>query len=173
MKIDRREFLKVSSAAGAALTLEFAAPIAAAAEESTLTGFGLSDDTHEVTHWVAIYPDDITTAHTLILEPWMNLFLLGGACLAFRRGHVASPRRLLWAGVAIGFSPSRTKLLSAVGLVTTWERPALVLTLPVIATRYSSLTKLTLYRAKPSAPQNGLREVISTFVFRLCPGVDW
>src|SRR5215469_12076078 len=53
---------------------------------------------------LAIYPDDITTAHTLILEPWMNLCLLAGACLAFRRGHVASPRRLLWAGVAIGFA---------------------------------------------------------------------
>jgi len=53
---------------------------------------------------LAIYPDDITTAHTLILEPWMNLCLLTGACLAFRRGHVASPRRLLWAGVAIGFA---------------------------------------------------------------------
>ena len=53
---------------------------------------------------LAIYPDDITTAHTLILEPWMNLFLLTGACLAFRRGHVAAPRRLLWAGLAIGFA---------------------------------------------------------------------
>jgi alpha-1,2-mannosyltransferase len=53
---------------------------------------------------LAVYPDDITTAHTLILEPWMNLFLLLGACLAFRRGRLASPRRLLWAGVAIGFA---------------------------------------------------------------------
>ncbi len=53
---------------------------------------------------LAIYPDDITTAHTLILEPWMNLFLLLGACLAFRRGHLASTQRLLWAGVAIGFA---------------------------------------------------------------------
>jgi alpha-1,2-mannosyltransferase len=67
---------------------------------------------------LAIYPDDITTAHTLILEPWMNLFLLTGACLAFRRGHVASPRRLLWAGVAIGFA----------GVVKYWAAlPALVL----------------------------------------------
>ena len=67
---------------------------------------------------LAIYPDDITTAHTLILEPWMNLFLLTGACLAFRRGHVASPRRLLWAGVAIGFA----------GAVKYWAAlPALVL----------------------------------------------
>jgi hypothetical protein len=53
---------------------------------------------------LAVYPDDITTAHTLILEPWMNVFCLAGVCLAFRRGRLASPRRLVWAGVAIGFA---------------------------------------------------------------------
>jgi hypothetical protein len=54
---------------------------------------------------LAIYPDDITTAHTLILEPWLNLFCLLGVCIAFRRGRLVSSRqRLLWAGVAIGFA---------------------------------------------------------------------
>ncbi len=53
---------------------------------------------------LAVYPDDITTAHTLILEPWMNLLLLIGVCAAFRRGRLASPQRLFWAGVAIGFA---------------------------------------------------------------------
>ena len=53
---------------------------------------------------LAIYPDDIATAHTLILEPWLNLFCLLGVCIAFRRGRLASSRRLLWAGVAIGFA---------------------------------------------------------------------
>jgi len=53
---------------------------------------------------LAIYPDDVTTAHTLILEPWMNLLLLIGVAAAFRRGRPASPRRLLWAGVAMGFA---------------------------------------------------------------------
>jgi hypothetical protein len=53
---------------------------------------------------LAIYPDDIITAHTLILEPWMNLLLLIGVCLAFRRGRLASPQRLLWAGVAVGLA---------------------------------------------------------------------
>jgi alpha-1,2-mannosyltransferase len=53
---------------------------------------------------LAVYPDDITTAHTLILEPWMNLLCLAGVCLAFRKGRLASPRRLLWAGVAIGIA---------------------------------------------------------------------
>jgi len=67
---------------------------------------------------LAVYPDDITTAHTLILEPWMNLFCLFGVCLAFRKGRLASPRRLIWAGVAIGFA----------GAVKYWAAlPALVL----------------------------------------------
>jgi hypothetical protein len=51
---------------------------------------------------LAVYPDDITTAHTLILEPWMNLLLLIGVCVAFRRGRLTSPQRLFWAGVLIG-----------------------------------------------------------------------
>ncbi|HSZ40273.1 MAG TPA: phospholipid carrier-dependent glycosyltransferase [Trebonia sp.] len=55
---------------------------------------------------LAVYPDDITTAHTLILEPWMNLLLMIGAVLAFRQGRLASSRRLLWAGVAIGVATS-------------------------------------------------------------------
>ena len=67
---------------------------------------------------LAVYPDDIVTAHTLILEPWMNLFCLVGVCFAFRRGRLASRRRLVWAGVAIGFA----------GAVKYWAAlPALVL----------------------------------------------
>ncbi len=52
--------------------------------------------------FLAVYPDDITTAHTLLLEPWMNLCLLAGTGLAFRRGRLRSPWWLLWAGVAFG-----------------------------------------------------------------------
>jgi alpha-1,2-mannosyltransferase len=75
--------------------------------------------------FLAVYPDDITTAHTLILEPWMNLFLLLGACLAFRRGRLAGPRRLLWAGAAIGFA----------GAVKYWAAlPALVLLVVILLT---------------------------------------
>jgi hypothetical protein len=77
---------------------------------------------------LAVYPDDITTAHTLILEPWMNLFCLAGVCLAFRRGRLASPRRLLWAGVTLGFAGAvkywaalPALVLFAVCLVTTRE----------------------------------------------------
>ena len=74
---------------------------------------------------LAVYPDDISTAHTLILEPWMNLLLLIGVCIAFRRGRLASPRRLLWAGVAIGFA----------GAVKYWAAlPALILLVVCLVT---------------------------------------
>ena len=53
---------------------------------------------------LAVYPGDITTAHTLMLEPWMNLFCLLGVNAAFRRGHLARPGRLMWAGLALGFA---------------------------------------------------------------------
>jgi isoquinoline 1-oxidoreductase beta subunit len=69
MKIDRREFLKVSAAAGGAIAFEFAAPAQAAGNRTPAyagvtnspagaPGFGMPDDQHEVTHWLVIYPDD-------------------------------------------------------------------------------------------------------------------
>jgi alpha-1,2-mannosyltransferase len=54
---------------------------------------------------LAIYPSDIATAHTLLLEPWMNLLCLLGANAAFSSGRLTvKPGRLAWAGVAIGFA---------------------------------------------------------------------
>jgi len=67
---------------------------------------------------LAVYPDDIISAHTLLLEPWMNLLVLAGACAAFRDGRLATPRRLLWAGMFFGLA----------GTVKYWAAlPALVL----------------------------------------------
>jgi hypothetical protein len=51
---------------------------------------------------LAIYPDDVAAAHTLLLEPWMNLCCLLAANAAFRRGRLARPARLAWAGAALG-----------------------------------------------------------------------
>ena len=51
---------------------------------------------------LAVYPDDIAAAHTLLLEPWMNLFCLIAASAAFSNGMLARPSRLAWAGVALG-----------------------------------------------------------------------
>ncbi len=56
--------------------------------------------------FLAVYPDDVWTAHTLLLEPWMNLFCLLGVNAAFSRGRLAGPWRLAWAGVALGFATS-------------------------------------------------------------------
>jgi len=54
---------------------------------------------------LAIYPPDIAAAHTLLLEPWMNVLCLLGANAAFSHGRLAiKPSRLAWAGVAIGFA---------------------------------------------------------------------
>ena len=54
---------------------------------------------------LAVYPPDIASAHTLLLEPWMNLLCLLGANAAFSGGRLATrPRRLAWAGIAIGFA---------------------------------------------------------------------
>jgi hypothetical protein len=51
---------------------------------------------------LAVYPDDVAAAHTLLLEPWMNLCCLLAATAAFRRGRLARPARLAWAGAALG-----------------------------------------------------------------------
>ena len=53
---------------------------------------------------LAVYPDDIMAAHTLLLEPWMNLLILVGARLAFRDGRLATPRPLLWTGILFGLA---------------------------------------------------------------------
>jgi hypothetical protein len=67
---------------------------------------------------LAVYPPDITTAHTLLLEPWMNMFCLIAINLAFRRGHLDRPVMLGWAGVVLGFA----------GIIKFWAAaPALVL----------------------------------------------
>ena len=52
---------------------------------------------------LAVYPADVLSGRTLLLEPWMNLACLIAANLAFRQGRLASPRWLAWAGVALGF----------------------------------------------------------------------
>ena len=68
---------------------------------------------------LAVYPDDIMAAHTLLLEPWMNLLVLAGACLAFREGRLAPARRLLWAGALFGLAGAVKywAILPALGLL--------------------------------------------------------
>src|ERR1700722_15767664 len=51
---------------------------------------------------LAVYPADVLSGRTLLLEPWMNLACLLAANAAFRDGRLKSPRWLALAGVAFG-----------------------------------------------------------------------
>ncbi|HUN32715.1 MAG TPA: hypothetical protein VMU95_11940 [Trebonia sp.] len=55
---------------------------------------------------LAVYPADIMSGRTLLLEPWMNLCCLLAATAAFRAGQLTGPRRLGLAGLALGFAGS-------------------------------------------------------------------
>lgn len=52
----------------------------------------------------AVYPDALIAAHTFLLEPWLNLFCLIGALLAFDGDRMTGGWRLAWGGVAFGFA---------------------------------------------------------------------
>jgi alpha-1,2-mannosyltransferase len=94
----------VTSAMGAARLLTAAASAACVALAGALVRHRGRLATAAACGLLALYPDDISTAHTLLLEPWMNLLLLSGTCLAFRAGRLAGPRQLLWAGLLFGLA---------------------------------------------------------------------
>ena len=52
---------------------------------------------------LAVFPDSINAAHTVLLEPWLVLFCLLGALAVFDGDRLTSSRwRLIWAGAAFG-----------------------------------------------------------------------
>jgi len=54
---------------------------------------------------LAVYPDSVSTARTILVEPWLVLFCLLGALALFDRNHLTSSgKRLFWGGVAFGFA---------------------------------------------------------------------
>ena len=53
---------------------------------------------------MAVYPDSVAAAHTVLVEPWLVLFCLIGAVAVFDGDRLAGPRRLAWGGVAFGFA---------------------------------------------------------------------
>ena len=54
---------------------------------------------------VAVYPDSVSTARTVLVEPWLVLFCLLGALALFDGNRLTSSRkRLFWSGVAFGFA---------------------------------------------------------------------
>jgi alpha-1,2-mannosyltransferase len=80
--------------------------------------------------FLAVYPDGVFTARTLMLEPWMNVCCLIAANAAFSRGRLASPGRLAWAGIALGFAgtvkfwaAAPAAALLAVCLITRRQQP--------------------------------------------------
>jgi alpha-1,2-mannosyltransferase len=52
---------------------------------------------------MAVHPESIAAAHTVLVEPWLVLFCLIGALALFDGDGFARGRRLVWAGVAFGF----------------------------------------------------------------------
>jgi alpha-1,2-mannosyltransferase len=52
---------------------------------------------------MAVHPESIAAAHTVLVEPWLVLFCLIGALALFDGDQLAHGRRLVWAGVAFGF----------------------------------------------------------------------
>jgi hypothetical protein len=53
---------------------------------------------------IAVYPDSIQAAHTVLVEPWLALLCLLGALAIFDRDRLTSSRaRLIWGGAAFGF----------------------------------------------------------------------
>ena len=53
---------------------------------------------------MAVYPDSIQAAKTVLVEPWLVLFCLIGALALFDGdGLTTRTRRLVWGGVALGF----------------------------------------------------------------------
>jgi alpha-1,2-mannosyltransferase len=86
--------------------------------------------------FLALYPSDIAAAHTLLLEPWMNLLCLIAVNLAFSGGRLADrTSRLAWAGIVIGFA----------GTVKFWAAaPALVILVMCLVVRDEARVRRTL-----------------------------
>ena len=53
---------------------------------------------------LAVYPDSVAAAHTVLVEPWLVLFCLAGAVAVVDGDRLASGRRLAWGGAAFGFA---------------------------------------------------------------------
>ncbi|MGP8000033.1 MAG: glycosyltransferase family 87 protein [Streptosporangiaceae bacterium] len=54
---------------------------------------------------IAVYPDSVYTARTILVEPWLVLFCLLGALALFDGDRLTGSRkRLFWGGAAFGFA---------------------------------------------------------------------
>ena len=64
----------------------------------------------------AIYPPGYSSDRTLMLEPYLIFFCLLAVALAFSSGKLASNRRLVYAGVALGFAGAIKLFAAAIAL---------------------------------------------------------
>jgi glycosyl transferase family 87 len=53
---------------------------------------------------LAVFPDGVAAAHTLLLEPWLMLFCLAAMVAAFDGDALRRRKRLWWGGAAFGFA---------------------------------------------------------------------
>jgi hypothetical protein len=74
---------------------------------------------------LAVYPDSLLAARTVLLEPWLVLFCLLGALAVFDGDQLAGGRRLIWGGAALGFA----------GAVKVWAILPVLVILVLIARR--------------------------------------
>jgi hypothetical protein len=120
---------------------------------------------------LAVYPDSVTTARTVLLEPWLALFCLLGALAIFNGDRVTdSRRRLIAGGLALGFA----------GAIEAWAvMPALiifVLLLPRLRPILNYLAGIAIGFLIPvvpfaaTAPGNFLKDLIDA---QIGPRVDF
>ena len=90
---------------------------------------------------LAVFPDSINAAHTVLLEPWLVLFCLLGALAVFDGDRLTSSRwRLVWGGVAFG----------AAGAIKVWAiLPVMVILVLLLIAR--PLRRAALYLAGVAA----------------------
>ena len=119
---------------------------------------------------LAVYPDGIFAAHTLLLEPWLNLFCLLGALAMFDGDRLASDRSVLLGGVFFGFAAT----IKLWALVPAMIAGALCLPRPRRAAAFAAgLAAAVAATAAPfamAAPGGFLRDVIVSQFMRAVTG---
>jgi glycosyl transferase family 87 len=122
---------------------------------------------------LAVFPDSLLAARTVLLEPWLVLFCLLGALAVFDSDQLANPRRLLLGGLALGFAGAvkvwailpvlvifallirrrRAATRFVAGVVIGFAVPVLPFALSAPATFYRSVIIAQLVRSDVRVPQ--------------------
>ena len=96
---------------------------------------------------LAVYPDSVSTARTVLLEPWLALFCLAGAVAVFNKDRITeSRRRLILGGILFGFAGAIEAWAIAPALV------VLVLMLPSLRRLLTALAGMAIGFLVPVVP---------------------